>query len=419
MVRAFFSVVLAVLLAASIAQDCALVVPAAPLSAQGLATAYILKSADPAKPPCVMSVAEQQAFVEALIFDPATSSISVYHPLVVTDGVGQEIAPLLPVLPLNAIVGIWFGTNSQTITLLADKKTGRSLIDGQCVNGLPGSVFGQFAHCNAPTFFDVVNAFLEVGPLSPPIPPLGTSNVDRKPCMTSRDFALVDQDPSDNVVTKYLITAKGTTAVLNAKNKAALPAATVIKNGSDEGLLVVMNAAMGCTPYMAPDLSDSAKALSPALGLNELHAAAVQRPPIALIARSDPMTRGLDGMPSLDKINLYRRAVNQDVAADLGRVSSLFFCFYFAKTAPPRLTGLQAAFSATASPFPEVGSNLYTFLAARFSAAYGIMQCEALLDMPVPVALTLNADGVATDANFNLAAARLLRRDVDTYNELE
>jgi amino-acid N-acetyltransferase len=56
-------------------------------------------------------------------------------------------------------------------TLLADKKTGRSLIDGQCVNGLPGSVFGQFAHCNAPAFFDVVNAFQAVGPLSPPIPP--------------------------------------------------------------------------------------------------------------------------------------------------------------------------------------------------------------------------------------------------------
>ena len=303
------------------------------------------------------------------------------------------------------------------MTLLADKKTGQSLIDGQCVNGIAGSVFGQFAHCNAPAFFDVVNAFQAVGPLSPPIPPLGTSTADKKPCLTSRDFALVDQDPSDNVVTRYLLTAKGTTAVLNAKNKAALPTATVIKNGSDEGLLVVMNAAMGCSPYMAPDLSDSAQALSPALGLNELHAAAAQLPPIALIARSDPMTRGLDGMPSLEKINLYRRGVNQDAVADLGRASSLYFCYYFTKVAPPRLTGLKAAFSASASPFPDVGSNLYTFLGARFSAAYGIMQCEALLDLPVPVALKLNDAGVAIDANFNLAAARLLRRDVDTYNE--
>jgi hypothetical protein len=119
MARTLVSVILAALLAAVAisAQDCALVVPTAPLTAQGLATAYILKAADPAKAPCVMSVAEHQAFVEALIFDPTTASISVYHPLVVTDGVGQAIAPLLPVLPPNAIVAIWFGTNSRTYAI--------------------------------------------------------------------------------------------------------------------------------------------------------------------------------------------------------------------------------------------------------------------------------------------------------------
>ncbi len=109
--------------------------------------------------------------------------------------------------------------------------------------------------------------------------------------------------------------------------------------------------------------------------------------------------------------------VNQSVATDLGRVSSVFFCFHFAKTAPPRLLGRKAALAASASPAPDVGSNLYTFLAARFSVAYGLMQCETLLDLPVPVALELDADGVAINAVFNVASVLLLSKDVDTFNQ--
>src|SRR5438105_4107973 len=69
--------------------DCQLIVPANPLSAQGLATPYQLTGPggqDPAASGCQMSNPALQAFVQATIIDPVTGRLSVYEPLVVTLG---------------------------------------------------------------------------------------------------------------------------------------------------------------------------------------------------------------------------------------------------------------------------------------------------------------------------------------------
>jgi hypothetical protein len=76
----------------------------------------------------------------------------------------------------------------------------------------------------------------------------------------------------------------------------------------------------------------------------------------------------------------------------------------------------QALLTKAASPAADVGSNMFTFLMARFSAAYSTMQCDTLLDNQTPlVVLTLSADGVVTDATINVAATNALSRDVDTF----
>ena len=72
---------------------------------------------------------------------------------------------------------------------------------------------------------------------------------------------MVDQDPSDNVTTDYLLTASGQTAQFNAANQAALPGATDIVNGSDNKLLTAfVDPTLGCTPFEAPDLSQAGAA---------------------------------------------------------------------------------------------------------------------------------------------------------------
>ncbi|HLQ30832.1 MAG TPA: hypothetical protein VK140_16480, partial [Ktedonobacteraceae bacterium] len=183
--------------------DCSLIVPANPLSAQGLATPYRLAATDAAKGPCNEGNAAQAAFVQGAVIDPATGNISIYNPLVIDKGTQPAIAPVVPMLPKGAIVGIWFGFNGNTLTL---RDSNNSLQDGHCVNGLPGSIFGQVSYCNAAAFFQAANRAIQAGKLVPPA--LGKAK-DGLPCPTTRDFSIVDQDQSDNVTTFYLITPSG------------------------------------------------------------------------------------------------------------------------------------------------------------------------------------------------------------------
>lgn len=136
---------------AAYAQNCRLTVPPNPLTAQGLATPYTVSGCNQ------RNFATEASFVEAAIFDPSTSTISIYHPLVVNQGdvAGKDfITPVTPTIPAGATVGIWFGSNALTLTLIGSGA-------GNCVNGFQGSIFGQFAHCNGDVFMKVSS----LGPL--------------------------------------------------------------------------------------------------------------------------------------------------------------------------------------------------------------------------------------------------------------
>src|SRR3989440_6651329 len=222
--------------AAAINADCTLIVPPDPLTAQGLARPYQLVATDPGKGPCHEASAAQAAFVQAAVIDPARGNIAVYNPLVVDQGTQPARAPVVPKLPQGAEVGIWFGYNGNNLTL---QGSGGSLVTGHCVNGIAGSIFGQFSYCNAPAFFRAANQAIQAGRLVPP--PLGKAK-DGLPCPTTRDFSIVDQDQSDNVTTSYLITASGKVAQDTQANAATLQGqGQVAKNGSDERLLTVVD----------------------------------------------------------------------------------------------------------------------------------------------------------------------------------
>jgi len=200
--------------------NCTLVVPPNPLTAQGLATPYQFVATDKAMGPCNEANANQSAFVQAAVYDPATGAISLYEPLVIDMGTQPAAPTVVPTLPANAVVGIWFGFNATNLTL---QDSNGSLNAGKCVNGLGGGdVFGQFAYCNAPAFFTAANAGIQAGQLR--IPPVGTA-YDGKPCPTVRDFGLVDMDQSDNVLSQYLANGNGQTGQNNAATRAALAAA--------------------------------------------------------------------------------------------------------------------------------------------------------------------------------------------------
>src|SRR5487761_1706071 len=63
--------------------NCTLIIPANPLTAQGLATPYQLVATNPADGPCNEANANQSAFVQGVIFDPRADTFSVYSPLII------------------------------------------------------------------------------------------------------------------------------------------------------------------------------------------------------------------------------------------------------------------------------------------------------------------------------------------------
>ncbi len=142
------------------APDCMLVVPQFPLTYNGLITPYQLQSVNPAMPCDMKNFATSGTFVEATIFDPDTNKLFVYHPLVVNFGTQPLVPPTTFVMPPNAIVGLWFGTNANTLTLTPLT----SIQQGLCVNGAANAdIFGQFAHCNGIKFFEAVNTVINSG----------------------------------------------------------------------------------------------------------------------------------------------------------------------------------------------------------------------------------------------------------------
>lgn len=346
--------------------NCSIVVPAAPLTAAGLATPYQLVATDPAQGPCHEADPTQAAFVQAAVLDPATGAVSVYSPLVVDRGTKPAARPVTPRLPAGAVVAVWFGFNGGVLTLSGPGA-------GSCVGGLAGSSFGQFAYCNAAAFFTAANSAVAGGRLK--VPPLGTAS-DGRPCPTVRDFAVVDQDQSDNLPTSYLSTAAGTVAQDTAANRAALGAsAQPMTNGSDNRLLAdLIDPALHCTPFTAPDLADPG-ARTTALALNELQAG-LQAQPVALVPPNDPMTT-VDGRPSLAKTNLYRAGTGQSQLPQSANLAAAArdYCTNLTTIAPKRLAADRAALAAAPSPDPA-SPNLLSFLRTRFTASIQLLQCR-------------------------------------------
>jgi len=368
-------------LGAKAAEDpvrCTLTVPADPLSARGLATPYRLSGDG-----CVQTDTAHSAFVQATVIDTATGRVANYSPLVVTSGTLPAVAPTVPTLPAHRVVGIWFGFNGDDLVL---QGTRDSLQSGRCVNGERGSIFGQYAYCNAPSFFAAANTAIAAGRLA--VPQLGTGT-DGLPCPTTRDFGIVDQDQSDNVTTKYYAVG-GRTAQATTANAALMPGGVVLTNASDNGLVDNrLDPALGCSPWTAPDLGDSTHQTN-SLALDELQAAARQAAPSALVPLNDPMVLR-DGRQSPAKTDAYRAGVDMPpLRVDPGS-SPTEYCRLMTERGWARIQLDRRLLEPAASP-DATADSLYTFLGARIAGSYDSLGCEQLLKRANPFQVSTEGD---------------------------
>jgi hypothetical protein len=373
---------------------CTLTVPDEPLSARGLATPWLLAGAG-----CHEADPNMAAFVQGAVIAPGSGQVFVYNPLVIDQGTKPAAAPVVPTLPDDAIVSLWVGFNGNALSLTGPGAR-------SCVDRVNGSIFGQNAYCNATAFFEAAHDAMSAGKLAPP--PLGMAK-DGKPCPTTRDFSIVDQDQSDNTTTQYLLTADGRLAQDTPQNLAKLKGATVQFNGSDERLVAVaMDHVLGCTPWTAPDLADPTHAQRvPAQQLNELMAGVRQAAPIALVPALDPFAL-VNGNTSLAKLNAYRAGVDQPRVGSLSRANTKTYCTNLYHAGLPRIVADRAMTMAAASPFPNLANSLFTFLAMRYQFTFadaGGLTCNKLLNMQNPVTTTIDANGVVVDAKITVPAA--------------
>ena len=421
--------------------NCTLIVPANPLSSLGLATPYLLTATNPAQGACHEDHADQTAFVQGAIINTTTGQISIYDPLVIDEGSTPAVAPVVPKLPMNSVVALWFGYNGDNLTLAgADQMLGLSpsqpmstslsasvtsaggfefpaasptsdflLQQADCVSGedIKGkfSTFTQVAACNAPAFFAAANAAIAAGRLTIPSP--GTA-VDGQSCLTTRSFALVDQDQSDNVTTEYLAERNGQIAQDTVANRQSLPSASLLFNGSDNGLLdLFVDPALHCSPWELPNEADNG-ALTSALPLDELQAATwagqQQSGPIALVPLNDPMTLTGNGTFNTGKTDTYRSIV--DMAPLPAGESPSQYCADLEQIQGSRLQQDVNLLIKGPSPAADEADNLFTFMAMRLQQSFVNLHC-ASLGQANDVSTTVNRAGVVVAACFASQVAPL------------
>ena len=395
--------------------NCDIIVPAHPLTAKGLATPYQLTGHDgdsPGASGCQMiNSIKLGAFVQATILDTQTGALYVYNPLVVTRGTRPAVAPVVPKLPSHAVVTIDIGFNGEILRQVG--ATPNALRQGHCTDGEPGSPFGQVSFCNGPEFFKAAFALERSGRLV--IPSAGISRKmavaggklgTGRACPTVRNFDMVDQDPSDNVTTAYLLNpATGRTAQTTSANKARMPNAEMLVNGSDNGLIDnFLDPALGCTPLKAPDLGNRG-VMSTSQALDELLAARNEPKNAALIPENDGMVTDIGGNIDLAKADLYRSEIGQPLVNKRTQASSSpqMFCQNLINIQTPFLAANERLFAAAPSPVPTVGDTLYTFLASRLAGSFDELNCANFgLAQPVTGMVT-NGAGAATQVTLNTA----------------
>jgi len=394
--------------------NCDIIVPAHPLTAKGLATAYQLTGPDGMTPEasgCTMTnAANLGAFVQATILDPRTGKLYVYDPLVITQGTTPAVAPVVPKLPRNAIVTIDFGFNGTDLTQVG--ATPNTLGNANCVNGEPGSVFGQVSFCNGTNFFTAAHQLEAEGRLV--VPSEGTSTKivasggalgTGQACPTTHNFDMVDQDPSDNVTTEYLLNpATGQTAQDTASNAGNIAGSMLLLNGSDNTLLdLFMDPVLGCTPFQVPDLANNDQPTS-SQALDELLAEKTRNQPklVALVPENDEMTLNGDGQFDVAKTDLYREEVGQTLVNRQNNQTSspAMYCQNLVNIQTPFIAANQALLATGQSPVTAVGDNLFTFLANRLSMSFTNLACQDF-GLTDPVTVTLNGAGVGVAATFN------------------
>src|SRR5207237_5601947 len=127
---------------AAASMNCAVSVPANPLTAQGLASPWVLGDG------CTWANGGTEGvFVEATILSP-NGQLQVYDPLVINQGTTPAVAPTPPTIAAGSQVILSVGYNGNALALV-----GRGARQGNCIDAFGNSLVAQTPQRTAATFY--------------------------------------------------------------------------------------------------------------------------------------------------------------------------------------------------------------------------------------------------------------------------
>ena len=354
------------------AQICGLIVPENPLSYQGLNTPYILKSFTGNAADCSVLDQRTTVFVEIVIFDISASTFYIYNPLVVNRLKQIKIYDEIPQLPDQNIVGIWFGSNGVTFKLI---DSNNSLHFGDCIDGYNGSIFGNFAYCNARIFFTTISKYR----IS--IPNIGKT-VNGFTCLTTRSFEFNEQYQISNVISSYIVLNSYKIVMKTIKNLSIFkPLFIIISKSNGYILNNYISIATGCTIFAGYDFTEQF-IMKTSMILNEIYASLdVEQ---VFIPSTHPSVT-IDGVPNLNKLNLYRIGLNQSTVSEIDYNDSRLYCDGIYKKTPIFLYKHHDLLNNYITPDETLGNSLLNVMISRFLTSWNTYNCTEVLKVEFPI----------------------------------
>ena len=356
--------------------DCDIIVPAHPLTAKGLATPYQLTGhadSSPGASGCQMiNSVKLGAFVQATILDTRTGALSVYDPLVVTKGTRPAVAPG------GAEAAQPRRHHHRHRLQRRDPPPGRR----DAGRAPPGPLHRRRTGLALRAGVVLQRPRLLQGGLRPRALRAAGHPVRRDFQEDGRDrgragngpglpdraqLLMVDQDPSDNVTTAYLLNpATGRTAQATAADKGAHAArqdAGQRQRQRPHRQLPRPGARLhpvGSARPGEPRRDDHVP------GARRVARRRYEPKNAALIPENDGMVTDIGGNIDLAKANLYRSEIGQPLVNKRTQASSSpqMFCQNLINIQTPFLAANERVLAAAPSPVPTAGDTLYTFLAS-------------------------------------------------------
>ena len=142
---------------AAASMNCTVSVPANPLTAQGLASPWVLGDG------CTWANGGTEGvFIDATILAP-NGQLQVYNPLVINQGTTPAVAPTPPTIAAGSQVILSLGFNGNALALV-----GPGAAQGNCIDAFGNSLINQTPQCNAAGFYRMANAEIARGTLKVP-----------------------------------------------------------------------------------------------------------------------------------------------------------------------------------------------------------------------------------------------------------